>query len=73
MKKRTGGPRAEASRAEGAHKRFGPVAQNLGAEAIHLPRACEINRVPTGWNIRWVACEAFARAVLDIAQHPREL
>lgn len=57
MEKRTGGLRAEASR----------------AEAIHLPRACKVNRVPTGWNIRWGACEAFAAAVLDVAGQPREV
>ena len=73
MKKRTGGLRAEASRAEGAYKRFGSVTQNLGAGAIHLPRACKVDRVPTGWNIRWVACEAFAQAVLDVAGQPREV
>ena len=73
MGKRTGGLRAEASRAAGAYKRFGPSAQNLGAGAIHLPRACEMDRDPAGWNIRWVACEAFAQAVIDIAGRPREV
>ena len=73
MKKRTGGLRAEASRAEGAYKRFGSVTQNLGAGAIHLPRACKVDRVPTGWNIRWAACEAFAAAVLNVAGQPREV
>ena len=73
MKKRTDGLRAEASRAEGAYKHFGSVTQNLGAGAIHLPRACKVDRVPTGWNIRWVACEAFAAAVLNVAGQPREV
>ena len=44
MKKRTGGLRAEASRAEGAYKHFGSVTQNLGAGAIQLPRACKMTR-----------------------------
>ena len=33
-------------RREGAVKRFGPPARNLGPGAIHLPRAGEKNGVP---------------------------
>ncbi len=73
MERKTGGLPAEAGRAEGAYKRFGPTDQNLGAGAIHLPRACKVDRVPTGCPIRWAACEAFAQAVLDVAGQPREV